>query len=77
MKCAVIEVLVEKQKLVVVDYYNPCLKLELNKSEEIEGQSSASIVWCGDFRAHNSEKTDGNGQVMEDLLDERSLVVLK
>lgn len=45
----VIEVLVEGKELVAVDYYNPCLKLELNKSEEIEGHGSASIVWCGDF----------------------------
>jgi len=31
----------------VVNYYNPCWKLE-----EIEGQDSSNIVWCGDFNRH-------------------------
>lgn len=49
MECAVKVVLVERKELVVVNYYRPCLKLELNKLEEIEGQDRTSIVWCGDF----------------------------
>lgn len=35
-------------------------------------------MWCGDFRAHNtiwgSDKTDYNGQVMEELLDEKHFI---
>ena len=57
-----------------MNYYN----MELIKLEEIEGQSRASIVWFGNFNAHNtlwgSEKTDSNGQVIEDLFDEKNLV---
>lgn len=47
---------------------------------EVEGQSRASIVCCGDFSAYStlwgSERTDGSDQVIEDLLDERNLMCL-
>jgi len=76
----VVKVWIEKKELVDVNYYNPCQRIELNTFEELEEQSRVNIVWCGDFNAHNtlwgSEKADGNGQVIEDLLDERNLVCL-
>ena len=34
----VVEVWVEKKELVVVNYYNPCMRIELNKLEGIEGK---------------------------------------
>lgn len=46
----------------------------LSKLEGIEGQTSSSIVWCGDFNEHNplwgSDRTSSNAQVIEELLDE-------
>lgn len=30
------------------------MDLELNKLEEINRQNRNSIVWCGDFNAHNA-----------------------
>ncbi len=63
---------------VVINYYNPCRRLQLNQLEEIEGQDNG--VWCGDFNVHNtlwgSEKVDINGQVIEDLLEEKKLICL-
>lgn len=68
------------KKFVIINYYNPCRTLQLNQLEEIEGQDSSNIVWCGDFNAHNtlwgSEKVDINGQAIEELLEEKNLVCL-
>lgn len=76
----VVKVWAERKELVIVNYYNPCKRLELNKLEEIEGQNSSNVVWCGDFNGHNvlwgSDRTDINGQVIEELLDEKYLVCL-
>lgn len=73
-----VEIWVGRKELVIMNYYNTSKRMELIKLEEIEGQSRASIVWFGNFNAHNilwgSEKTDSNGQVIEDLLNEKNLV---
>lgn len=57
----------------VINYYNPCKRLELSKLEEIEGQNRTNVIWFGDFNAHNtlfgSEKSDSNGQVVEEVLN--------
>lgn len=62
----------------MINNYNPCKNLELNKLTEIEGQDGNSAMWCVDFNAHStmwgSNKTDNNGQVLEELLEERNLV---
>lgn len=72
----VIEIWGEKKKLSDISYCNPCKRLELNKLEEIEGQDKNNIVWGGDFNARNtlwgSERMDNNGQVVEELLEEKT-----
>lgn len=69
-----------RKEVTVVNYYNPCKKLELMKLEEIEGQDGSNVIWCGDFNGHNtlwgSDRTDTNGQVIEELLDEKDLVCI-
>lgn len=76
----VIEVWSERRKIVVINYYNPCKRLEVNKLQEVEGQSKSNVIWCGDFNAHNtlwgSGKSDNNGQVIEELLNDGNLVCL-
>lgn len=66
----------ERKGVVIVNYYNPCKRLESSKLEEVQGQNSSNIFWC-DFNGHNtlweSERTDTNGQVKEELLDESVL----
>lgn len=53
-------------------------KLELNKLGEMD--MKINIIWCGDFNAHHllwgSEKTDYNGEVLEEFLDNENLVCL-
>jgi len=76
----VVEVWADKKKVVIINYYNPCKQLEVNKLEEIEGLDRNNVVMCGDFNAHNTlwgaEKTDNNGQVIEEVMNDRNLVCL-
>lgn len=75
LECVISEVCVEGKNLVVINFYNPCRKLELSKLEEIEKVNRGNTVWCGDFNAHSttwgSDKTDYNGQIAEELMDEK------
>ena len=61
MEGVIIEVWVEERKMVIINFYNPCRKLELSKLDELERPDRVSTMWCGDFNAHNtlwgSEKT--------------------
>lgn len=72
--------MVGTKNLVIVNDYNPCQRLMLDKLKDLERLDKTKIVWCGNFNANNSllgiEKIDGNGQVIEDLLDENNLVCL-
>lgn len=67
-----VEVWVDKKKILVINYYNPGNLLELNKLEEIEGQDRNNVTGCGDFNAHKTlwggEKTDNNGHVIEEVM---------
>lgn len=46
---------------------------EFSKLEEIHNQNRNDIILCRDFIAHNtfwgSEKTDNNGQMIEEILN--------
>lgn len=78
MGSIIIEVWIGKRKLAIINFYNPCRKLDIKKLEEMEGKSNGNTVWCGDFNAHNtlwgSEKNDCNGEIVEELMDGQNLV---
>ena len=78
LECVVVEVWVGNRSIVVVNFYNPCRKLELGQLELLV--RDRGCVVCGDFNAHNilwgSEGTDYNGRVVEELLEGRQLVIL-
>ena len=44
LECVVIEVWAERKNLVVINFYNPCRKLELSRLEEIEEINKGSTV---------------------------------
>ena len=76
----VVEVWLVGGPVVIINFYNPCKRLELNKLLSIEGQDRRRMVWCGDFNSHNTlwggERTDSNGQIVEELMEEKRLVCL-
>lgn len=76
----VVEVWAGKMKLVIINFYNPCKQLESNELEKVEGQDNENVIWCGDFNAHSTlwggSRTDRNGQVIEDMLNDKNLVCL-
>lgn len=64
----------------LVNFYNPCLQLEIVKLDGIMEQVRPPAVWAGDFNAHNplggSRIRDGIGVLIEVFLDKYNLVVL-
>ncbi len=49
-----VEILGVGKKSVIINYYNPCRRLELNHAEETEGQDCSNIACNGDLSAHNT-----------------------
>jgi hypothetical protein len=76
----VVEVWLIGGNMVIVNFYNPCKRLELLALGNVEGQDRRRVMWCGNFNAHSTLwgwlRTDVNGQVLEELLDEKGLVSL-
>ena len=68
------------EEFVVVNYYNPCQRLENDKIVRIKGIERHKIIWCADFNAHNTmwggNHTDTNGKVIEELMEDKNLVCL-
>ena len=63
-----------------MNFYNPCQRLELEALEAIKGLERRRVIWCGDFNALSTlwggDRTDGNGLIVEDLIDSLGLVCL-
>ncbi len=76
----IIKIWTNQGQLSVINYYNPCRRLDINKLCQIVEQAGNQIFLCGDFNAHSSlwggGKTDLNGQIIEQLLEENDLVCL-
>lgn len=66
-------------KYTIVNYYNPCKALTNEMLKNIFKRTHREI-WCGDFNSHNSlwgsNYTDLNGEVMEEMINDRMLVCL-
>jgi len=64
----------------IINYYNPCEKLNLSILEDVVGPQQNSIVWCGDFNSLNSlwgnNNTDANGLLIEEFIDDKYLVCI-
>uniref|UniRef100_A0A3B3BBF5 Reverse transcriptase domain-containing protein n=1 Tax=Oryzias melastigma TaxID=30732 RepID=A0A3B3BBF5_ORYME len=75
-----VEIWEKGDPITVINFYNPCARLELQSLMSIEGRGQRRVIWCGDFNAHStvwgSVHTDTNGRVIEDLMDECELVCL-
>lgn len=75
-----VKVWIGLDSITIINFYNPCRRLDLNTMEEVEGQDRRKVVWCVDFNAHSplwgGKKLDRNGQVIEELLDLKGMVCL-
>uniref|UniRef100_A0A3P9LEU6 Reverse transcriptase domain-containing protein n=1 Tax=Oryzias latipes TaxID=8090 RepID=A0A3P9LEU6_ORYLA len=75
-----IEIYIGLGRIYVVNYYNPCKKLDLSLLKSIIHLDNGHVIVCGDFNAHSTlwggKVTDVNGEVLEDLMDELHLVCL-
>lgn len=82
----VVEIWEKGEKVVIINYYKPCKRLDLDSLLRIQGQDRNKVIWSADFNAQSAVwgvggggwglKTDLNGQVIEDLMDERDLVCM-
>lgn len=76
----VIKVWTKRGTLDIVNYYNPCGKLDEGILQNIMGTVQSDVVWCGDFNSHNtlwgSNHTDSNGKVIEEFIDHNCLVCI-
>ena len=80
LECVAVEVWTGSGSIKVVNFYNPCERLDAVGLDGLVGQIGEMCVWVGDFNAHNplwgSERVDHNGKVVEDFLDRNDYVVL-
>ena len=76
----VIKVWTDRGPIDVINYYNPCGKLNQDILEVVGGSSLDRVLWCGDFNSHNSlwgsNDTDANGTVIEEFIDYQNLVCI-
>lgn len=58
-------------EIMIIKYYNPCRKLDMDKLSQIKGVDDNKVVMCGDFNAHGTlwggKRTDANVEVIEEL----------
>lgn len=80
MEVIVTEIWVDNINFVVVNLYNPCQKITREMLESVPVNWNSRIIFCGDFNAHNtlwgSIKTDDNGDILEEFMDDFKLVCL-
>ncbi len=50
----VVEVWEREERVVIINYYNPCKRLDLDSLLRIRGQDRRKIIWCADFNAHST-----------------------
>lgn len=67
-------------RITLLNFYNPCQKLNADEFEDVMRQVRPPVIWTSDFNAHNelwgSNKTDWNGVVVETIMHDFNLVCL-
>lgn len=54
LEYTVVEIWDKGVEMVVINYNNPCKRLELERLFEVKGQDRSRVVWCADFNAHST-----------------------
>ena len=77
LECVVVRVWEKCRWVNIVNFYNPCLTINISELEEVIEQIGVPIIWLGDFNAHNplwgSKKRDVNGSTVEEFMDRYGL----
>ena len=80
LEIQVIEIQIKREKIVIINFYNPCQKIDKNILLQIIKRYTCRIIMCGDFNGHNilwgSKTTDQNGRIIEEIINESGLVIL-
>lgn len=80
LECVGVEIFYQGGAIEIYNYYNPCNKISQELLNKVGGKEGKRELWCGDFNAHNwlwgSDKIDINGEIVEQFMEERSLVCL-
>lgn len=78
LECVVVRVWEKARWVSIVNFYNPCLPINISDMEEVMEQIGEPVIWLGDFNAHNplwgSRVRDGNGSTVEEFMDKYGLV---
>lgn len=78
-ECMVIEICSPRGNIKLVNHYNPYKKLSLQTLHMISENVSRREIWCGYLMhtmLYGGDHTDKNGEIVEGLIEERSLVFL-
>ena len=69
-----------KNKINIINIYNPCSTLTSNSLNEIFGKTDKPYIICGDFNGHNplwgSCKIDHNGKIIEDAIFTHNMICI-
>lgn len=80
LEVVAVEVWSSDGRFTVVNYYNPCLQLEMETWDGVMAHLCPPVVCIGEFNAHNqlwvSKNKDKNGATVEDFLDTHLFVML-
>lgn len=62
----------------IINYYNPCNRLNPDTLNTVGGHTQRKVMWCGDFNAHStlweSKNKDANQSAIEEIIDVKGLV---
>jgi len=80
VECVSIGIMGRYEEIRISNFYNPCKEINNSILENVMGEAQGRVIICGDFNAHNglwgSKSTDSNGLVVEEFIEEHSLVCL-
>lgn len=59
LECVVVRVWGKNGWVNIVNFYNPCLQINISELEGVMEQIGNPVIWVGDFNAHNPQQNNG------------------
>lgn len=80
LEIIIIEAWVNKTKIRIINFYNPCQKITRDMLESVCDVENSKVIVCGDFNAYNTlwgcATTDRDGYIIDEFMDDNQLVCL-